>query len=156
MKTVIKGIEIAGIAAAVPETWQSLEEQFAGISKEKQKMVKKFRKSTGVKGRYLCGNRQTASDLCTAAAEKLLTAAERQITLKRRSFEKLGASLDAMSPLRVLSRGYSIAEDEAGRPLRSVEELRPGGRVSLLMSDGQADCVVEDIRQGDGIWHPKN
>ena len=89
-------------------------------------------------------------------AEKLLTAAERQITVKRRSFEMLGASLDAMSPLRVLSRGYSIAEDEAGRPLRSVGELRPGGRVSLLMSDGQADCVVEDIRQGDEIWHPKN
>lgn len=81
MKTVIKGIEIAGIAAAVPETWQSLEEQFAGISKEKQKMVKKFRKSTGVKGRYLCGNRQTASDLCTAAAEKLLT--EKQIDRNR-------------------------------------------------------------------------
>ena len=88
-------------------------------------------------------------------AEKLLTAAERQIAVKRRNFEKLGASLDAMSPLRVLARGYSIAEDEAGKLLRSVGELGPGSRVSLLMSDGKADCVVEDIRQGDGIWHPQ-
>ena len=89
-------------------------------------------------------------------SEKLAAALERELAGKRRSFETLGASLDAMSPLRVLSRGYSISEDEAGRPLRSVGELRPGGRVSLLMSDGQADCVVEDIRQGDEIWHPKN
>ncbi len=88
--------------------------------------------------------------------DRLLAAEERNLSQRKERFVKLTAALDAMSPLRVLSRGYSIAEDEAGRPLRSVGELRPGGRVSLLMSDGQADCVVEDIRQGDEIWHPKN
>ena len=89
-------------------------------------------------------------------AERLLTAAERQLASKRRSFEKLGATLDAISPLRVLSRGYSIAEDEEGSPLRSVGELSPGRRISLIMSDGQADCRVEQVRQGDEYGIQKN
>ena len=89
-------------------------------------------------------------------AERLLTAAERQLASKRRSFEKLGATLDAISPLRVLSRGYSIAEDEEGTPLRSVGELSPGRRISLIMSDGQADCRVEQVRQGDEYGIQKN
>ncbi|MBR5088568.1 MAG: ketoacyl-ACP synthase III [Ruminiclostridium sp.] len=72
MKTTITGVEITGIASAVPEKWCSLEEQFGSLSDEEIKTAKKFRKSTGVNGRYLCGNRQTASDLCFAAADKLL------------------------------------------------------------------------------------
>ena len=84
-------------------------------------------------------------------AEKLLTAEERLLALKRRGFETRGAALDAMSPLRVLSRGYAIAEDEAGKPLRSVGELRVGGALSVRLGDGTAGCRVESIRKEDGI-----
>ncbi len=83
-------------------------------------------------------------------AEKLLTAEERLLAAKRRGFETRGAALDAMSPLRVLSRGYAIAEDEAGKPLRSVSELRLGGALSVRLSDGAAGCRVETIRKDDG------
>ena len=72
MRSLIKGIEIAAVAAAVPMTWLSLEEQF-GKDEAAAKNVKKFSKSTGVKGRYLCGPRQTTADLCCAAAEKILS-----------------------------------------------------------------------------------
>ena len=78
--------------------------------------------------------------------EKLLTATERQFQAKRRSFAALGASLDAMSPLRVLSRGYAIAEDEAGSPLHSVAQLTEGQEFSLRLSDGTASCRVEEIQ----------
>lgn len=85
-------------------------------------------------------------------SEKLLTAAERQLQIKRRSFESLGASLDAMSPLRVLGRGYAIAENGEGRPLRSVEELRAGERFSLRLSDGVAGCTVDTIYEGEKTY----
>ena len=72
MESVIKGIKICGIASAVPNKWLSLDEQFGNRSEEDANMVKKFTKSTGVEGRYLVSEKQTTSDLCFAAANKLL------------------------------------------------------------------------------------
>lgn len=76
MKSTLKGIRISGMASALPTRWLSLAEQF-GTDEAAEKMIRKFTKSTGVTGRYLAGPRQTAADLCCAAAEKLL--AEKQI-----------------------------------------------------------------------------
>ena len=77
-----------------------------------------------------------------------LAAAEEQILAKRRQqFVALTASLDAMSPLRVLTRGYAIPTDEAGNVLRSVAEIRTGDRLSLTMSDGSLGCLVDDVKR---------
>lgn len=66
----IKGIKVAGIAAAVSNHWTSIE-QYAD-SEENAKIIKKFIKKTGVKGRYEAGVKQTTSDFCFSAADKLL------------------------------------------------------------------------------------
>ena len=77
-----------------------------------------------------------------------LAAAEEQILAKRRQqFVALTASLDAMSPLRVLTRGYAIPTDEAGNVVRSVTEIRTGDRLSLTMSDGSLGCLVDDVKR---------
>ena len=77
-----------------------------------------------------------------------LAAAEEQILAKRRQqFVALTASLDAMSPLRVLTRGYAIPTDEAGNVVRSVTEIRTGDRLSLIMSDGSLGCLVDDVKR---------
>lgn len=68
MYTTIKGIKIAGIAAAVSNKWSSLFE----VSDEPEKEIQKFIKNTGVEGRYDAGEKQTTSDFCFAAAEALL------------------------------------------------------------------------------------
>jgi exodeoxyribonuclease VII large subunit len=59
------------------------------------------------------------------------------------------ASLDALSPLAVLGRGYALAADERGRLLRSSKEARVGGRVSVRLSEGALRCVVEGV-EGTG------
>ena len=82
-------------------------------------------------------------------SEKLSTVMDRQLGAKRRSFETRGASLEAMSPLRVLSRGYSITEDSLGKPVRSVDELSPGDSVTVLLSDGRAACSVMNTTKGE-------
>ena len=77
-----------------------------------------------------------------------LAAAEEQILAKRRQqFVALTASLDAMSPLRVLTRGYAIPTDEAGNVVRSVTEIRTGDRLSLIMSVGSLGCLVDDVKR---------
>ena len=80
--------------------------------------------------------------------ERLAAATERNLAAKKREFVRLGAALDAMSPLRVLRRGYAIASDAAGSPIRSVEALSPGTRFALILTDGQADCTVNEVKQG--------
>ena len=82
-------------------------------------------------------------------AEKLFTAQERQLQRKRAAFGTLAASLDAMSPLRVLRRGYAIAEDGAGRPIRSADCLHPGDAFSLRLCDGSASCTVDKVLKGE-------
>ena len=84
-------------------------------------------------------------------SERLLTAAERLLSAKRRGFEALGASLDAMSPLRVLSRGYTISEKSDGTVPRSVDELQPGELLSVRFPDGRADCTVNQIQKGETV-----
>ncbi len=84
-------------------------------------------------------------------SERLLTAAERLLSAKRRGFEALGASLDAMSPLRVLSRGYTISEKSDGTVPRFVDELQPGELLSVRFPDGKADCTVNQIQKGETV-----
>ena len=83
------------------------------------------------------------------ARDRLLAASERQLAAKRQSFVKLGAALDAMSPLRVLSRGYTVSSDREGKVLKSVRDLRAGQEISVRFSDGLADCRVESITEGE-------
>ncbi len=75
-----------------------------------------------------------------------LTAAQTDnLSLHHRRYIALASSLDAMSPLRVLSRGYSIASGADGMVVKSVSELSEGEKIRLRLSDGSADCVVDKI-----------
>ena len=81
--------------------------------------------------------------------DRLLASEERQLAEKRQHFVRLGASLDAMSPLRVLSRGYALATGREGKPLRSVRGLAKGDEITVRFQDGQAACRVEQVQEGE-------
>ena len=81
--------------------------------------------------------------------DRLLAAQERQLAGKRQSFVKLGAALDAMSPLRVLARGYTVSLNSRGETMKSVRDISAGDRLRLRFSDGQAECLVEHVEEGE-------
>ena len=59
----------------------------------------------------------------------------------------LAASLDALSPLKVLGRGYAIPKREDGTVLRSARAARPGDRLALRLCDGEISCeVIKPVR----------
>lgn len=66
-----------------------------------------------------------------------------QIARKQQRFSALAASLDAMSPLKVLGRGYAMVQDDAGKILKTYRETSPGGHVHVTLGDGELACVVE-------------
>ena len=60
----------------------------------------------------------------------------------RERFARLAASLDALSPLKVLSRGYAIARGPGG-VVRSRTDVSSGDPLTLNVSDGEIACVVK-------------
>jgi exodeoxyribonuclease VII large subunit len=66
--------------------------------------------------------------------------------------ERLGlaaASLDALSPLGVLQRGYAIAQDAEGRLLRDAASVVEGDAVSVRLAKGKLNTRVETIESTD-------
>ena len=80
----------------------------------------------------------TARDMLEAgaalAAEVLRL--RRELVDAAAAAERLEAELGALSPLKVLDRGYSIAFDESGRAVRSSRQLPAGARFALRLQDG--------------------
>ena len=50
--------------------------------------------------------------------------------------------LDALSPLKVMQRGYSLVYDEKKRLIKSIEQVQPGDMVHIRLADGRLDCQV--------------
>jgi len=76
--------------------------------------------------------------------QRLGDLASGQLARKRQGFAALAASLDAMSPLKVLGRGYAMAQDEAGRILKSYRDVTTGDRVSVTLGEGGFTCTVDE------------
>jgi exodeoxyribonuclease VII large subunit len=69
-----------------------------------------------------------------------------QIETAQRKFGLAAAALDAMSPLRVLERGYAIAHDAEGHVLRDAETISVGDELRLRLWKGELDCRVEGTK----------
>ena len=77
---------------------------------------------------------------------RLVRAMERLTGGRRERLSSLAAALDAMSPLKVLGRGYAIARRADGKVISSVRDTAPGEEFRLRVSDGELDCLVRDSR----------
>ncbi len=79
---------------------------------------------------------------------RLIAAQNQQLTQKNSRFIAAVSKLDAMSPLKVLSRGYAMAQRENGEILRSVRQAEIGERLELSLSDGKLRATVMDKEEG--------
>lgn len=78
---------------------------------------------------------------------RLASAENNTIQNHHRRYISLTAKLDAMSPLKVLTRGYALASDEQGNLIRSADQVSPGDCISLRVSDGAIQAkVIEGVK----------
>lgn len=63
----------------------------------------------------------------------------------REQFVRLTAKLDAMSPLKVLGRGYSVTLNENGQLVKSVKAVKCGDSLTVRMSDGKLTAQVQEV-----------
>jgi len=92
---------------------------------------------------YLLKKKQTV-----ALLQGRLTASQmNNISRNKQRYIASVAKLDAMNPLKVLTRGYAMAQTENGEILRSVTQLERGERILVSLSDGELTATVMDIKE---------
>ena len=79
--------------------------------------------------------------------QRLSTAENAVLAGERKRLETRTARLDAMSPLKVLSRGYSITEDDRGTAIVSASSLHPGDHITIRFHRGSISAQVEQVRE---------
>ena len=77
---------------------------------------------------------------------RLSAAARQTLDRKKQRFVRLTAALDAMSPLKVLGRGYALVR-KGETVVRSAAQLVPGDRVELRLADGTARAEITEIKE---------
>ena len=75
---------------------------------------------------------------------RLLSAQTRIVEQKSRQFVGLTSKLDAMSPMKVLTRGYAMAETGEGQVLKSVKQIKIGDQMKVTFNDGHVYATVSD------------
>ena len=78
---------------------------------------------------------------------RLLSAENQTVSRNNQRFIALTAKLDAMSPLKVLTRGYAVAEKESGGILRSVRQVKAGEKITVSLSDGSLTAKVSEVKE---------
>lgn len=77
------------------------------------------------------------------SATKLIAAQRNILNSQRNRFSALTAKLDAMSPLRVLSRGYAMVSADDGTVIRSQKQVHTGDAVRLTFTDGTVSAKID-------------
>ena len=80
-------------------------------------------------------------------SEKLDIHTEKKLERMRSVLGEAVAKLEALSPLAVVSRGYSVVADANGETLKSVDTVSVGDRIEIKMNGGELDAVVSNIRK---------
>ncbi|MBB6635521.1 exodeoxyribonuclease VII large subunit [Cohnella thailandensis] len=83
-----------------------------------------------------------------AAARGLTLAMKNALRDKQGRFGLAVRQLDALSPLKIMSRGYSLVYDETEKSLiRTIKEVQPGDIVKVRLGDGRMDCQVWALQE---------
>ena len=78
---------------------------------------------------------------------RLISAQNMQLSRKKQRYIALTAALDAMSPLKVLTRGYAMVQNQDGQLVRTIEQVDLAQTVHVSLADGQFTAIVTDRKE---------
>ena len=94
-------------------------------------------------GAYIAQQRKNTEFL----KNRLAAAQNQSVAQKRQRYVAAVSKLDAMSPLKVLTRGYSVTQTESGEIVRSAGQVKAGDRVRIRVSDGSMTAEILDQQE---------
>jgi exodeoxyribonuclease VII large subunit len=85
------------------------------------------------------------SQLLKACEDKISRIMDNKFSLYNNSIINYATRLEAISPLKVLIRGYGIVEDDNGIPVKSCKNINAGDNICVKLHDGKINCTVNDL-----------
>ncbi|MFL6562262.1 MAG: exodeoxyribonuclease VII large subunit, partial [Bacillus sp. (in: firmicutes)] len=71
------------------------------------------------------------------------------LSKKQTDFERIISTLGALSPLKIMERGYSLAYSEENRLIKSITQVNVNELVQIQLTDGSLFCKVKDIKESE-------
>lgn len=88
--------------------------------------------------------RKISLDILSGRLESLFL---NEISKYRSNFSNLSGKLDALSPLKILNSGYSLAINSKGKVIKSIGRVKNGDNINIRMKDGTVECIVKQTRK---------
>ncbi len=140
----------------VATSQQRLDERRVRIAQAMRKHLEtNARAQRALSARVVARNPRTVlakeREILAALAARMVRVGARDVASRRTDLARLSSRLDAMSPLKVLGRGYAIVTTPSGRAVRHAGEVAPGDRVRVRVAEGtfEADVATTDVEPGD-------
>lgn len=126
----------------IVEKRQRCDKQIQGLLDNKQKILKSLL-SAGLMqdSSKLLASYHLQLDQRWSEMESVLQSV---LNAKQKLFSEKAAKLDALSPLKVLARGYSFCEKD-GQAVHSVSQVTSGDALTLYFADGVVDSTVTSV-----------
>ena len=87
------------------------------------------------------------AQLADSLQQELVQAMEAELDAKKHRLSLMAAKLSALSPLTVLSRGYTITTAAGHRAVQSVSDVSAGDTIRTTVADGTISSVVSGIKK---------
>ena len=131
---------------------QTMDAMSAAMAAALNRQIQSSRKHLSVLSQSNClkspeGYLRLRKEALQTAANRLAAAQSKLLHLHKQKFVSYAAKLDAMSPLKVITRGYSIAQTADGALLQSVHQVRAGDTVVVSLRDGKVDATVSRVKE---------
>lgn len=129
-------VQVEGLGArrCLQDPMAPLEARAADLAQTEERLHDAIPRSLSRKAEELFGQASRLRGL----APRMLRPAEAELG-------RLAGTLDALSPLKVLSRGYAIATDDTGHVIKEASELQPGQAVGVRLGSGSVTAQVLSV-----------
>lgn len=77
----------------------------------------------------------------------LIKAMKGKFNIKKEKFQSIEKQLYGISPFSILNRGYSILKNEEDHYVVTIEEVKKGEHLQVILNDGILDCTINDLKK---------
>ncbi|MDF2854487.1 MAG: exodeoxyribonuclease large subunit, partial [Neobacillus sp.] len=68
---------------------------------------------------------------------------------KQNEFDRVISTLQALSPLKIMDRGYSIVYKDGNRLVKSINQVKEDESIQIQLTDGSLTCHVQSIKESE-------
>ncbi len=135
--------DMVGLLSALEKLTARMTSSFSGILNLKEQELKKAEAEFGAK-RFAVNIENKFTEL-DDRYESLKKCSEEIFENYDTTLSRYAASLDALSPMKILGRGYGVVLGEDKKALTDSKQVSEGDKISVILSKGSLECTVDEV-----------